>query len=51
MKSLDGLIDTYKDYPKKGMISKMFWNYSRTNDIQRTYFKVSSSKIIENARA
>ncbi len=52
MKSLDGLIDTYKDYPKKGIEFKDVLGIVQEPMIfKELILKMSSSKIIENAEA
>ena len=52
MKSLDELIDTYKDYPKKGVEFKDVLGIIQEPKVfKELILKMSSSKLIENAEA
>ena len=52
MKSLDGLIDTYKDYPKKGIDFKDVLGIIQEPEVfKELVLKMSSSQIIKNAEA
>ena len=52
MKSLEELIDTYKDYPKKGIEFKDLLGIIQEPEIfKRLILKMSSSQIIKNAEA
>ena len=52
MKSLENIIDTYKDYPKKGIEFKDVLGIIQEPKVfKEIIFKMSSSQIIKNAEA